>query len=196
MTTAPATPRAFATLDDAQLQSLYAWVDAIPLSRPKRSIGRDFADGVLYAEVVAHYCPRLVDLHNYPAANSMQQKLYNWDTLNVKVLRKLDATLSRAHVDALARGAPGAIESALHALRATMLRVLKRRQVDATPQGTAAAKGATSSRRTSAPPASPDEEAHASVRREPRSSCTTESCASEPHDRAQWSSSQAHTAFE
>eukprot|EP00887_Chlorella_sp_A99_P007000 scaffold2.g7000.t1 len=41
------------TLDDlseAQLQ-VYQWVDSIPLSRPKKSITRDFADGVLMAEV-------------------------------------------------------------------------------------------------------------------------------------------------
>lgn len=70
------------SLTDDQLQRLYTWVDEIPLSRPKRNISRDFADGVLCAEVVAHYFPRLVEIHNYPAANSTQQKLYNWNTLN------------------------------------------------------------------------------------------------------------------
>jgi hypothetical protein len=44
---------------------------------------------VLAAEVVAFYFPRLVDIHNYSPANSVQQKLYNWNTLNTKVLRKL-----------------------------------------------------------------------------------------------------------
>jgi hydrocephalus-inducing protein len=37
---------------------------------------------VLAAEVVAHYCPRLVDAHNYSAANGLAQKIYNWSTLN------------------------------------------------------------------------------------------------------------------
>lgn len=32
-------------LDDQLLQDLYAWVDQIPLSRPKRRIERDFSDG-------------------------------------------------------------------------------------------------------------------------------------------------------
>jgi hypothetical protein len=32
-------------LDDETLQSLYTWVDEIPLSRPKRNITRDFSDG-------------------------------------------------------------------------------------------------------------------------------------------------------
>ena len=35
------------SLTDEQLQRLYTWVDEIPLSRPKRNIARDFADGRL-----------------------------------------------------------------------------------------------------------------------------------------------------
>lgn len=35
-------------LDDQQLQELYAWVDEITLSRPKRNITRDFSDGGKY----------------------------------------------------------------------------------------------------------------------------------------------------
>ena len=109
-------------MDDAELQRLYAWVDEIPLSRPKRNIARDFADGVLVAEVCHHYFPRLVDLHNYPPANSMQQKLYNWDTLNSRVLRKLGATLPRHEIEAVCQCAPGAIERCLNALQLKMAR--------------------------------------------------------------------------
>lgn len=38
-------------VQESELQELYTWVDAIPLSRPKRNIARDFSDGVLLAEV-------------------------------------------------------------------------------------------------------------------------------------------------
>jgi hypothetical protein len=69
-------------LTDEELQRIYIWVDSIPLSRPKRNIARDFSDGVLLAEVVHHYFPKYVELHNYSAANSIRQKLYNWSTLN------------------------------------------------------------------------------------------------------------------
>lgn len=69
-------------LDDETLQRLYAWIDEIPLSRPKKSIARDFSDGILTAEVVAFYFPKLVQMHNYSPANSAKQKLYNWTTLN------------------------------------------------------------------------------------------------------------------
>ncbi len=55
-----------AGLSDEELQRLFAWVDTIPLSRAKKNIARDFSDGVLAAECVAYYFPKLVDLHNYP----------------------------------------------------------------------------------------------------------------------------------
>ena len=72
-------------LSDEQLQAIYTWVDEVPLSRAKRNITRDFSDGVLMAEVLCHYFPQVVDIKNYRAANSVRQKLYNWQTLNNKV---------------------------------------------------------------------------------------------------------------
>lgn len=35
----------YSPLDEDALQDLYTWIDEIPLSRPKRSITRDFSDG-------------------------------------------------------------------------------------------------------------------------------------------------------
>jgi len=32
-------------IDEEDMQMIYNWVDEIPLSRPKKNIGRDFADG-------------------------------------------------------------------------------------------------------------------------------------------------------
>ena len=57
------------TEDD--LQIIYNWVDEIPLTRPKRNIARDFSDGVMLAEIVKHYLPKLVDIHNYSQAHSL-----------------------------------------------------------------------------------------------------------------------------
>jgi len=37
------------SLTDDELQRVYAWVDEIPLSRPKRNINRDFSDGGMCA---------------------------------------------------------------------------------------------------------------------------------------------------
>ena len=72
-------------LSDENLQEIYTWVDNVPLTRAKRNITRDFSDGVLMAEVLHHYFPKVVDIKNYSAANSVRQKLYNWQTLNNKV---------------------------------------------------------------------------------------------------------------
>lgn len=71
-------------LNEDELNEIYSWVDSMPLSRPKKNIARDFSDGVLMAELVAQNIPRIVELHNYSAANSAKQKNYNWDTLNSK----------------------------------------------------------------------------------------------------------------
>lgn len=81
-------------LSEEEMQMIYNWVDEIPLSRPKRNIARDFSDGgkffstvfiliiVLVAEIVKHFVPHIVELHNYSAAHSVSQKSYNWNTLN------------------------------------------------------------------------------------------------------------------
>lgn len=39
---------------------------------------------VLVAEIVAHFLPKMVEIHNYSSASSQAQKLTNWDTLNSK----------------------------------------------------------------------------------------------------------------
>lgn len=73
-------------LTEEELNQIYQWVDEIPLTRPKKIITRDFSDGVLLAEIINHYIPKIVDLHNYSSAHSISQKTYNWNTLNCKFL--------------------------------------------------------------------------------------------------------------
>jgi len=109
-------------LTDEQLRALYAWIDAIPLSRPKRNISRDFSDGCMLAEVISAYFPREVELHNYAAANSVKQKVYNFETMNQRVLRKLGYQIPRMTIDDIVNCRPGAIEGVLHALQLKMAR--------------------------------------------------------------------------
>lgn len=104
-------------LDDEELQKIYVWVDSVPLSRPKRNISRDFSDGVLAAEMVAHYFPKLVELHNYSSANSLRQKLYNWATLNQKVFRRLNFDVKKSEIESIVNCKPGVIESILMQLQ-------------------------------------------------------------------------------
>eukprot|EP00927_Polykrikos_kofoidii_P070932 TRINITY_DN67299_c0_g1_i1.p1 TRINITY_DN67299_c0_g1~~TRINITY_DN67299_c0_g1_i1.p1 ORF type:complete len:231 (+),score=48.32 TRINITY_DN67299_c0_g1_i1:71-763(+) len=102
---------------DEELQQLYNWVDEVPLSRPKRNIARDFADGVLFAEVISHHFPKIVELHNYSSANSVPQKMYNWNTLNTKVLKRLGYTIHQSDLEEIAKASPGAAERLLKVLR-------------------------------------------------------------------------------
>lgn len=102
---------------DDDLQRLYNWVDEIPLSRPKKNISRDFQDGVLFAEVINHHLPRIIEMHNYSAANSHTQKMYNWNTLNQKVLKKLGYQIHHQDLEDIIKAAPGAIERVLLVLQ-------------------------------------------------------------------------------
>ncbi|CAI2380220.1 unnamed protein product [Moneuplotes crassus] len=100
-------------LDEEEMQIIYNWVDEIPLSRPKRNISRDFADGVLMAEIIAHYFPSFVELHNYSQANSVTKKIYNWNTLNQKVFKKLGFQISKKDIEGIVNAHPEIIERVL-----------------------------------------------------------------------------------
>ncbi|XP_055464904.1 sperm flagellar protein 1-like isoform X3 [Psammomys obesus] len=100
-----------------EIHNLCAWLDKLPLSRPKRHLARDFSDGVLVAEIVKHFRPRLVDLHSYVPACSTDQKLSNWSLLNRKVFRKLHLCISEADIQKVVSNRPGVIESILCMLR-------------------------------------------------------------------------------
>ncbi|EKX36697.1 hypothetical protein GUITHDRAFT_117123 [Guillardia theta CCMP2712] len=98
---------------DDEIQNLYAWVDSVPLSRPKRNISRDFSDGVLMAELLNHFYPRIVELHNYSAANALSQKTYNWQTLNKRVLKRVGVVLTQTEMTDIANCVPMAVEKFL-----------------------------------------------------------------------------------
>ncbi|KAL3050258.1 sperm flagellar protein 1 isoform X1 [Trematomus bernacchii] len=104
-------------LNEEELQDLYAWIDKISLSRPKRHITRDFSDGVMAAEVVKYFFPKLIDPHNYISANSTQQKLGNWNLLNRKVFSKLNFHVPEETVRKIVLSTSGVIEPVLSALR-------------------------------------------------------------------------------
>uniref|UniRef100_A0A8C5Q615 Calponin-homology (CH) domain-containing protein n=1 Tax=Leptobrachium leishanense TaxID=445787 RepID=A0A8C5Q615_9ANUR len=104
-------------ISEERLQELFAWIDQVPLSRAKRNINRDFSDGVLVAEVVKHFLPKIVEMHNYIPANSSQQKLSNWGTLNRKVFSKLSFHVSDDVIHKVISNNTGVIETVLYTLR-------------------------------------------------------------------------------
>ncbi|KAM4702866.1 sperm flagellar protein 1-like [Rhinophrynus dorsalis] len=104
-------------MNEEDLQELYAWIDQVPLSRTKKNITRDFSDGVLVAEVVKHFLPKIVEMHNYIPANSTQQKLSNWGILNRKVFSKMNFHVPDDIIRKLASNTTGVIEPILYSLR-------------------------------------------------------------------------------
>ena len=99
--------------EENDVMYIYEWVDSIQLSRPKKNIARDFCDCVLVAEIIKHYLPRLVDLHNYPSASSTMQKTTNWNTLNTKVLKKIGVKMTKQEINDIITCKPLAIEHLL-----------------------------------------------------------------------------------
>ncbi|XP_014822236.1 PREDICTED: sperm flagellar protein 1 isoform X2 [Calidris pugnax] len=102
---------------EGELRALYRWLDAVPLSRPRRNIARDFSDGVLAAEVVKFFFPAMVQLHSYVPASSTPQKLANWGHLNRKVLSKLNFSVPEDVIQQVVQCQPGIVEQVLLLLR-------------------------------------------------------------------------------
>nr|XP_020856854.1 sperm flagellar protein 1 isoform X3 [Phascolarctos cinereus] len=115
-------------VDEEVLHQLYLWVDNIPLSRPKRNLSRDFSDAVLAAEVVKFYFPKMVEMHNYVPANSVQQKINNWIHLNRKVLHKLNFSVPEDVIQKIAQCSPGVVELVLIPLRQRLEEKKQRKQ--------------------------------------------------------------------
>lgn len=103
-------------MDDSQLMTVYEWIDSIPLSREKKNMTRDFSDGVLAAEILKHYYPKLVELHNYPSTFNTKQKLSNWNTLCIKVLKKIHFSISQQEINDIINYKQNSIEMVLFRL--------------------------------------------------------------------------------
>ncbi|VWU50147.1 conserved protein, unknown function [Hepatocystis sp. ex Piliocolobus tephrosceles] len=82
-----------------ELDELYEWLKSFTLSRKIKNVHRDFSDGVLMAELVNICLPRFVELHNYSKAHSINQKKYNWNTLNNKVFKRLGFKIDEKNVE-------------------------------------------------------------------------------------------------
>lgn len=59
----------------------------------------------------------MVELHNYPPANSFAQKIYNWQTLTKKVFKKVGLAMAKPEMEALSNAEPGAVEQLLKKLQ-------------------------------------------------------------------------------
>lgn len=104
-------------LNDDTLEELYEWIDKIPLSRQKKRIERDFADGYCVGEIIKHFLPNLIEMHSLTPAFNLQQKLANWGVLNAKVFNRFGLNVPLAITQHISNGRPGYIEVFLFNLR-------------------------------------------------------------------------------
>lgn len=80
------------------------------------------------AEVCAAYFPHLVELHNYPPANSTKQKIYNFETLNQRVLKKFGYVIPHAVIEDIVNCKQGAVENVLNTLQFKMAKYRERKE--------------------------------------------------------------------
>jgi hypothetical protein len=104
----------------------------------------------MMAEVIAAYYPHLVELHNYPPANGSKQKVYNFETLNQRVLKKFGYQIPHYVIEDIVNCKQGAIEGVLNTLQFKMAKYRERKESEPSPP--------TSARR--APPQQGFEQAH------------------------------------
>lgn len=100
-------------LNPYELEAILKWIDSFSLSRTSKKLCRDFSDAVLLAEILKFEFPKLVDIHNYVACNSIRGKMRNWSTLNRKVLKKLNIHLREEEIEKLSRAETNFIEEVL-----------------------------------------------------------------------------------
>jgi len=62
------------------------------------------------AEIIAHFFPRLIELHSYVPANSVKLKRENWELLNRKALPKLGMKLKDSVIENICQAKVGFIE--------------------------------------------------------------------------------------
>ncbi len=89
----------------------------MPLSRQKKRIERDFSDGYCVAEIIRHFLPEYIELHNFTPAHNLQQKMANWGLLNAKVFSRFGLNVPQNITQNICNCKPGYVEVFLYNLR-------------------------------------------------------------------------------
>ena len=104
-------------LSEMDIREVYEWVDQFALSRVKKNISRDFADGVLMAEILKESHSDLVPLHSITAVNARAEKINNWLFLRKKVFHKIGFELTNQEIEGIADAKESHIEKILFRLK-------------------------------------------------------------------------------
>lgn len=65
----------------------------MPLSKPRNNVEKDFADGILAAEIVRFYYPDIVDFRMLRPALNLQERTEQWKLLNSEVFDRIGLTV-------------------------------------------------------------------------------------------------------
>jgi hypothetical protein len=85
------------------------WLQILQLSTSFRNPRRDFANGLLIAEIVDRYMPGELTMSAIDGGSALARKLDNWDQLN-KVFSKIDVPISKEVIDGTLHCKVGAAE--------------------------------------------------------------------------------------
>ncbi|KAI4467944.1 spermatogenesis-associated 4-related [Holotrichia oblita] len=98
---------------ESSIDDLHNWMDSYAISYQKRHIAKDFSDAMPLAKILKHHFPKSVNFQQYGPKHSISQKIENWNTLNKRVLCKLNIYLQPQTIEELAKSTPGTIEKIL-----------------------------------------------------------------------------------
>lgn len=108
-----------------RIRDIEKWIQKVTLSKRITKIKKTLSDGVLVAEIIKHYLPNLVNMHNYTFCSSKSNKKVNWECLNYKVLWKLHIKQTNQEIEAIIDQKPYIIEQFQVQLRHKIEEVLK-----------------------------------------------------------------------
>lgn len=96
---------------------VYCWLDTLHFSKPKKNLTRDFADGVMFFEVLKQVCPQqIVEQHNVTPTFNKTQRLNNWKQIQKRINSRSILTITNQEIDAIVTFQPYAIEQLLEKL--------------------------------------------------------------------------------
>ena len=67
------------------IREVYEWVDTFNLSKIKKNIARDFADGILVFEILKPFYPDFVIINSIVTAHNRTDKKTNWNYIRSKL---------------------------------------------------------------------------------------------------------------
>lgn len=93
---------------------IYNWIDSITFSRPKKSLTRDFSDGVNFVELLNKVCkPSPIQVHTVSRSFNTKQKQANWNEIKNKMNKKTLIKISDEEVTNIINMKPYEIEGLL-----------------------------------------------------------------------------------